>query len=217
MDTAEDARAAADGIGYPVLLKATGGGGGRGIFICRNADEVLAMFSVSQKQGEQFFGNSGVSAQLYWLQLGMMMAPRSPQQRRLPPTQTNPALLLLLRSLMPTQVFVEKFIEKAHHIEVQIFGDGAGNVVHLGERECSIQRRHQKVCVCAVGKTLCLGSQEGANWALTASAIGLSTAHCWPPPLLQVLEETPSPLLDEAHRQELAAAAVRLGAAAHYR
>lgn len=43
------------------------------------------------------------------------------------------------------QVFVEKFIEKAHHIEVQIFGDGQGNVVHLGERECSIQRRHQKV------------------------------------------------------------------------
>jgi acetyl/propionyl-CoA carboxylase alpha subunit len=43
------------------------------------------------------------------------------------------------------QVFVEKFIEKAHHIEVQIFGDGQGKVVHLGERECSIQRRHQKV------------------------------------------------------------------------
>jgi urea carboxylase len=42
-------------------------------------------------------------------------------------------------------VFVEKFIEKAHHIEVQIFGDGQGKVVHLGERECSIQRRHQKV------------------------------------------------------------------------
>jgi urea carboxylase len=42
-------------------------------------------------------------------------------------------------------VFVEKFIEKAHHIEVQIFGDGQGRVVHLGERECSIQRRHQKV------------------------------------------------------------------------
>jgi acetyl/propionyl-CoA carboxylase alpha subunit len=42
-------------------------------------------------------------------------------------------------------VFVEKFIEKAHHIEVQIFGDGEGRVVHLGERECSIQRRHQKV------------------------------------------------------------------------
>lgn len=132
MSCAEDAVAAADKIGYPVLLKATGGGGGRGIFICNNAEEVLSQFSVSQKQGEQFFGNAGV--------------------------------------------FVEKFIQKAHHIEVQIFGDGQGKVVHLGERECSIQRRHQKV-----------------------------------------LEETPSPLLDDAHRNELAAAAVRLGAAAAYR
>jgi hypothetical protein len=61
MNSAEDAVAAADKIGYPVLLKATGGGGGRGIFICNNADEVLCQFSVSQKQGEQFFGNAGVS------------------------------------------------------------------------------------------------------------------------------------------------------------
>jgi urea carboxylase len=73
-------------------------------------------------------------------------------------------------------VFVEKYIRRCHHIEVQIFGDGAGNVVHLGERECSIQRRHQKV-----------------------------------------LEETPSPLLDAATREELTAAAVRLGSAARYR
>jgi urea carboxylase len=62
MNSAEDAVAAADKIGYPVLLKATGGGGGRGIFICNNADEVLSQFSVSQKQGEQFFGNAGVSS-----------------------------------------------------------------------------------------------------------------------------------------------------------
>jgi len=62
VETAEAAVAAADGIGYPVLLKATGGGGGRGIFICNNAAEVLGQFSVSQKQGEQFFGNSGVRA-----------------------------------------------------------------------------------------------------------------------------------------------------------
>lgn len=61
LNTAEDAAAAADSIGYPVLLKATGGGGGRGIFICRDAGEVLSQFSVSQKQGEQSFGNSGVS------------------------------------------------------------------------------------------------------------------------------------------------------------
>lgn len=61
VSTAEDAVAAADTIGYPVLLKATGGGGGRGIFLCYSRDEVMSQFHVSQKQGEQFFGNSGVS------------------------------------------------------------------------------------------------------------------------------------------------------------
>jgi urea carboxylase len=132
VNTPEDAVAAADVIGYPVLIKATGGGGGRGIYLCYSAADVLAQFGVSQKQGEAFFGNAGV--------------------------------------------FVEKFIEKAHHIEVQIFGDGKGKVVHLGERECSIQRRHQKV-----------------------------------------LEETPSPLLDDTSREELTSAACRLGAASKYR
>lgn len=61
VNTAEDAVAAAEAIGYPVLLKATGGGGGRGIFLCYSNEEVLSQFHVSQKQGEQFFGNSGVS------------------------------------------------------------------------------------------------------------------------------------------------------------
>jgi hypothetical protein len=70
LSTAEDAAAAADKIGYPVLLKATGGGGGRGIFICRNAGEVLSQFSISQKQGEQFFGNSGVSGAGAWGERG---------------------------------------------------------------------------------------------------------------------------------------------------
>jgi urea carboxylase len=62
-------------------------------------------------------------------------------------------------------VFVEKFIEKAHHIEVQIFGDGQGKVVHLGERECSIQRRHQKVrqqCgIATVGSLLSMLALQG--------------------------------------------------------
>lgn len=115
--------------------------------------------------------------------------------------------------LLLLQVFVEKFIQKAHHIEVQIFGDGQGKVVHLGERECSIQRRHQKVrcmqrCVCSQLPgilSLCLHTRH--LHALTPACL----------PRTQVLEETPSPLLDDAHRQELAAAAVRLGAAANYR
>lgn len=101
VQSAADAVAEAAKVGYPVLLKATGGGGGMGIFLCRGDEDVAKHFETSQHQGQAFFGNSGV--------------------------------------------FVEKYIEKAHHVEVQIFGDGNGNCIHLGERECSIQRRHQKV------------------------------------------------------------------------
>ncbi|MEW5305221.1 MAG: hypothetical protein WDW36_007777 [Sanguina aurantia] len=101
VQSATEAAAAAAEVGYPVLLKATGGGGGMGIFTCLSEAEVHANFQTSQKQGLAFFGNAGV--------------------------------------------FVEKYIQKAHHIEVQIFGDGCGGCIHLGERECSIQRRHQKV------------------------------------------------------------------------
>lgn len=99
--TAEEAVAAAQKVGYPVLLKATGGGGGMGIYLCKSDGEVATQLEKSQHQGATFFGNSGV--------------------------------------------FVEKFIEDAHHVEVQIFGDGQGNCIHLHERECSIQRRNQKV------------------------------------------------------------------------
>lgn len=60
LSTAEEAVAAAAAVGYPVLLKATGGGGGRGIYICHSDEDVLSQFSVSQQQGEAFFGNSGV-------------------------------------------------------------------------------------------------------------------------------------------------------------
>ncbi|GIL54638.1 hypothetical protein Vafri_10369 [Volvox africanus] len=129
---AADAVLEAQKVGYPVLLKATGGGGGMGIFLCSNDADVLRQFEMSQHQGQAFFGNAGV--------------------------------------------FVEKYIEKAHHVEVQIFGDGSGSCIHLGERECSIQRRHQKV-----------------------------------------LEETPSPLVDGAMREQLTSAAVALGAASQYR
>ncbi|GMH40935.1 hypothetical protein BSKO_08839 [Bryopsis sp. KO-2023] len=99
--SAEEATKAASEIGLPILLKATGGGGGMGILLCRTLDEVEKNFETAGKQGDAFFGNAGV--------------------------------------------FAEKYVEKAHHVEVQIFGDGKGNVIHLGERECSIQRRHQKI------------------------------------------------------------------------
>jgi urea carboxylase len=128
LSTAEDAVQAARLVGYPVLIKATGGGGGRGIYICHSDDDVLSQFATSQKQGEAFFGNSGV--------------------------------------------FVEKYIQKAHHIEVQIFGDGEGKVVHLGERECSIQRRHQKVLEETPSPLLDAETRE----ALTSAACRLGAA-----------------------------------------
>jgi urea carboxylase len=97
----EEAVGNAQAIGLPILLKATGGGGGIGIHICRTIDEVAEKFLSASRQGAASFGDAGV--------------------------------------------FIEKYVEHARHIEVQIFGDGKGNIVTFPERECSIQRRHQKV------------------------------------------------------------------------
>ncbi len=93
--------AAAAGIGYPVILKATAGGGGIGMRICADAQELADAFDGVVRQGAGNFGNGGV--------------------------------------------FLERYVETARHIEVQVFGDGQGNVVALGERDCSLQRRNQKV------------------------------------------------------------------------
>lgn len=91
----------AERIGFPVMLKATGGGGGMGLITCNKAEEVREGFRMVQSRGETLFKNSGV--------------------------------------------FIEAFYPESHHIEVQIFGNGQGQAIHFGERECSIQRRHQKV------------------------------------------------------------------------
>ncbi|KAL4418864.1 hypothetical protein ABPG77_002620, partial [Micractinium sp. CCAP 211/92] len=99
--SADEALDYARRIGLPVLLKATGGGGGIGIHICRTEEEVESNFTSASRQGAAAFGDAGV--------------------------------------------FVEKYVQHARHIEVQIFGDGSGNVVAFPERECSIQRRHQKI------------------------------------------------------------------------
>jgi acetyl-CoA carboxylase biotin carboxylase subunit len=99
-DDAQALRLAQD-MGYPVILKATAGGGGRGMRLVRSADELSKLFMAAQGEAEAAFGNPGL--------------------------------------------YLEKFIEQPRHIEFQILADSHGNVVHLGERDCSIQRRHQKL------------------------------------------------------------------------
>ncbi len=99
-DEEEAARVAAE-IGYPVIIKATAGGGGRGMRFVSDETELSRLLRAAQGEAEAAFGNAGV--------------------------------------------YLEKFIELPRHIEFQILGDSYGNVVHLGERDCSIQRRHQKL------------------------------------------------------------------------
>ncbi|MBD1891788.1 MULTISPECIES: acetyl-CoA carboxylase biotin carboxylase subunit [unclassified Coleofasciculus] len=96
-----EALAIADEIGYPVMIKATAGGGGRGMRLVREESELVKLFQAAQGEAEAAFGNPGV--------------------------------------------YLEKFIERPRHIEFQILADSYGNVIHLGERDCSIQRRHQKL------------------------------------------------------------------------
>ena len=131
LETVEQAREFAKKAGYPIILKATAGGGGKGMRIVRNDDELESNMTLCQQEAQKFFGNPGV--------------------------------------------YAEKFLENPRHIEVQILGDSFGNVIHLGERDCSIQRRHQKL-----------------------------------------LEEAPSPAIDEKTRQEMGAAAVRAAKAINY-
>ncbi|MBU2969477.1 acetyl-CoA carboxylase biotin carboxylase subunit [Pseudoalteromonas sp. C2R02] len=88
-------------IGYPVIIKAAGGGGGRGMRVVRNDEELIDSIALTQSEAQQFFGNP--------------------------------------------MVYMEKFLENPRHIEVQVLADGQGNAIHLGERDCSMQRRHQKV------------------------------------------------------------------------
>ena len=118
-------------IGYPVIIKAVAGGGGRGMRIVREESEMESQFKTAQHEAEQGFNNP--------------------------------------------DVYIEKFLEQPRHIEIQVFGDQHGNVIHFGERDCSVQRRHQKL-----------------------------------------VEESPSPIVDETLRKKMGDAAVKGCKAVNY-
>ena len=129
--TPKEVKEFAHKVGYPIILKATAGGGGKGMRVIRSDEELEPNFNLCRQEAENFFGNP--------------------------------------------DVYAEKFLENPRHIEVQILGDAFGNVIYLGERDCSIQRRHQKL-----------------------------------------LEEAPSPAIDENTRKEMGEAAVRAAKAINY-
>lgn len=131
VDDLDQAKAAAGKIGYPVLIKASAGGGGKGMRVVRTPDELEDALRNAKGEAQSSFG-SGV-------------------------------------------VFFEKYLERVRHVEIQVLGDAYGNVIHLGERECSIQRRHQKL-----------------------------------------IEESPSPVVDDALRERMGSVAVVAAKAAGY-
>ncbi len=115
--TLEDAKRIGAEIGYPVIIKATAGGGGRGMKVAQNAAQMEQAFMTARAEGKAAFGND--------------------------------------------EVYIEKYLTTPRHIEIQVFGDGKGNAVHLGERDCSLQRRHQKVFEEAPGP--CITPEERAR------------------------------------------------------
>ncbi|AYE49259.1 acetyl-CoA carboxylase biotin carboxylase subunit [Priestia megaterium NCT-2] len=131
VESVEDGMSIANDIGYPVIIKATAGGGGKGIRIAKNEQELIKGITITQQEAATAFGNPGV--------------------------------------------YIEKFIEDFRHVEIQVLADSHGNTVHLGERDCSIQRRLQKL-----------------------------------------IEETPSPALDEKTRELMGDAAVKAAQAVNY-
>jgi len=101
IDDPDEALAFADRIGFPVIIKATAGGGGKGMRIAHDAEQFTQLFGLAQNEALAAFGNGAV--------------------------------------------YVEKYLERPRHVEIQVLGDSHGKVVHLGERDCSVQRRHQKL------------------------------------------------------------------------
>ena len=123
-----EAKDIAEQVGYPVMLKSTAGGGGIGMRVCYNAEELNEAFDTVVRLGKNNFSDAGV--------------------------------------------FIEKYIERARHLEVQLFGDGQGEVISLGVRDCSVQRRNQKV----LEETPAPNLPEGMEHALCTAAITLGKA-----------------------------------------
>jgi acetyl-CoA/propionyl-CoA carboxylase biotin carboxyl carrier protein len=130
--SAADVLAAAEEVGYPIAVKASAGGGGKGLRVARAPDEVERAFETATREGEAYFADGAV--------------------------------------------YVERYLEDPRHVEVQVLADAHGNVIHLGERDCTIQRRHQKL-----------------------------------------VEETPSPAVDEGLRAHIGAIAIEAARAVGYR
>ncbi len=128
---AAEGKKLADAMGYPVMVKASAGGGGRGMRVVHKSEDFESQFNTASNEAEAAFGNGGC--------------------------------------------YVEKFVTGPRHVEIQVLGDGKGNVLHFGERECSIQRRHQKL-----------------------------------------LEESPSPIVDEDLRRRMGEAAIKGAKAVNY-
>ena len=123
-----ETRNVADTIGYPLLVKAAGGGGGRGIKLARDADELASLLTLARSEAGAAFGDD--------------------------------------------RVYLERFVANARHIEVQIAADEHGAVVHLGERDCSVQRRYQKV----IEESPAPGVEPATRNALTAAAVAFARA-----------------------------------------
>jgi propionyl-CoA carboxylase alpha chain len=134
IETTEVAASIAEGIGYPVMIKASAGGGGKGMRIARNNAELREGFSSARHEAKSSFGDD--------------------------------------------RIFLEKYIEEPRHIEIQVLGDAHGNIVHLGERECSIQRRHQKVIEECPSPFLDAATRAamGAQAVALAKAVGYRSA-----------------------------------------
>jgi acetyl-CoA carboxylase biotin carboxylase subunit len=130
----EEAELAADDIGYPVILKASAGGGGRGMHVARDERELARDFNLAKGEARASFDND--------------------------------------------EVYLEKYLERARHVEVQVLGDLHGTIVHLAERECSIQRRHQKLIEEAPAATIHrdLRTRLGEAAVLGARALNFTSA-----------------------------------------